>query len=166
MATYSSILAWRIPWTEEPGRPQSMGSQRVRHNWATKHIHTKSNKWNQNVINFLVKQKFISFLKYICHICYLYVCCCCSVAQSCPTLCNPWTAACQASLSLTISQSLPSFMFIALVKPSSHLIFWCPLLLLPSMFPSIRDFSNGSSVRIRWRKYWSFSTKAFQLHLI
>ena len=64
---------------------------------------------------------------------------------------------CQASLSLTISQSLPKFMSIASVIPSSHLILWHPLFLLPSIFPRIRDFSNESSVRIRWRKYWSFS---------
>ena len=60
-----------------------------------------------------------------------------------------WTAACQASLSLTVSQSLPKFMFIALVTLSSHLILWCPFLLLPSIFPSSRDFFNKSSVRIR-----------------
>ena len=53
---------------------------------------------------------------------------------------TPWTAACQAFLSLTISRSLPKFMFIASVMPSSHLILWCPLLLLPSIFPSIRVF--------------------------
>ena len=70
---------------------------------------------------------------------------------------TPWTAACQAFLSLTISRSLPKFMFIALMMPSSHLILWCPLLLLPSVFPSIRDFSSDSSVHIRWPKYWSFS---------
>ena len=68
-----------------------------------------------------------------------------------------WAAARQASLSLTISQSLPKFMLIALVMPSSHLILWCPLLLLPSIFPSIRDFFNELSVHIRWPKYWSFS---------
>ena len=65
----------------------------------------------------------------------------------------PWTAACQASLSLTISQSLSKFMFIALVMPFSHLILWCPLLLLPLIFPSIGDFSNESSVHISWPKY-------------
>ena len=63
----------------------------------------------------------------------------------------------QASLSLTISQSLPKFIFIASVMPSSHLILWCPLLLLPSIFPSIWVFSNESAVHIRWPKYWSFS---------
>ena len=70
---------------------------------------------------------------------------------------TPWTAACQSSLSFTISWSLPKFMFIALVMPSSHLIFRYPLLLLPSIFPSIRDFSKELSVHIWWPKYWSFS---------
>ena len=61
------------------------------------------------------------------------------------------------SLSLTVSWSLPKFMSIALVIPSSHLILWHPLLLLPSIFPSIRDFSNELAVHIRWPKYWNFS---------
>ena len=69
---------------------------------------------------------------------------------------TPWTAARQA-LSLTISRSLPKFMFIASVMPSSHLILWCPLLLLPSIFPSIRNFSSESAVRIRRPKYYSIS---------
>ena len=64
---------------------------------------------------------------------------------------------CQASLSITISQSLPKFMLTASAMPSSHLILWCPLLLLPLIFLSIMDFSNESSVHIRWPKYWSFS---------
>ena len=81
----------------------------------------------------------------------------CSVAQLCLTLCNPWTAAHQASLSLTVSWSLPKFMSTALVMPSSHFILWYPLLLLPSIFPSIRDYSNESAVRIRWPKYLGFS---------
>ena len=70
---------------------------------------------------------------------------------------TPWTTACQASLSLTIFWSLHKFVFIALVMPSSHLILWRPLLLLPSIFPSTMDFSNEPSFRIRWPKYWSFS---------
>ena len=70
---------------------------------------------------------------------------------------TPWTAACQASLSITNSQSLPKLTSIELVMPSSHLIFCRPLLLLPSIFPSIKDFSNGSALYIRWPKYWSFS---------
>ena len=70
---------------------------------------------------------------------------------------NLRTAAWKASLSLIISQSLAKFMSFALVMPSSYLILWLPLLLLSSIFPSIRDFSNESAVRIRWPKYWSFN---------
>ena len=70
---------------------------------------------------------------------------------------TPWTATRQASLSLTISQSLPKFMSIVSVMPSSHLNFCHPLLLLPSIFPSIRVFSNELVLRIRWPKYWSIS---------
>ena len=70
---------------------------------------------------------------------------------------TPLTAACQACLTLTISQSLPKFMFIVSVMLSNHFVLWCPLLLLPSTSPSIRDFSNMLSVRIRWPKYWRFS---------
>ena len=69
---------------------------------------------------------------------------------------TPWTAACQASLSITNSRSLFKFMSIELVMPSNHLIFCHPLLFLPSIFPSIRVFSN-ESVHIMWPKYWSFS---------
>ena len=68
---------------------------------------------------------------------------------------TPWTAACQASLALIISCSLPKFMSLTLVMPSSHLILWHPLLLLCSVF-LIRDFSSESSVCIRWPKYWPF----------
>ena len=69
----------------------------------------------------------------------------------------PWTAACQASLSFTISWSLLKLMSIVLMMPSSHLTLCHPLLLLPSIFPSIRVFSNESAICIRWPKYWSFS---------
>ena len=68
-----------------------------------------------------------------------------------------WTAARQASLSITNSRSLPKLMSIELLIPSNHLILCCPLLLLPSIFPSIRVFSNESALPIRWPKYWSFS---------
>ena len=81
----------------------------------------------------------------------------CSVAQSCQTLCNPWTAARQASLSITNSQSLLRLMSIQLVMPSNCLILCCPLLFPPSVFPSIRVFSSESVLHIRWPKYWSFS---------
>ena len=70
---------------------------------------------------------------------------------------TPWTAARQASLSITNSQSLFKLMCIESVMLSNHLILCCPLLLLPSIFPSIRVFSNESALRIRWPKYWSFS---------
>ena len=80
-----------------------------------------------------------------------------SVTQSCLTLCNPWTAACQASLSITNSQSLPKLMSIESVMPSSHLILCSPLLLLPPIPPSIKVFSNESTLRMRWPKYRSFS---------
>ena len=69
----------------------------------------------------------------------------------------PWTAAHQASLSITNSQSLLKFMSITSVMPSNHLILCHPLLLLPSIFPSIRVFSNESVLCIRWPKNWSFS---------
>ena len=70
---------------------------------------------------------------------------------------TPWTAAHQASLSLTNSQSPPKPMSIESVMPSNHLILCRPLLFLPSIFPSIRVFSNESALCIRWPKYWSFS---------
>ena len=70
---------------------------------------------------------------------------------------TPLTAAHQASLSITNCQSLPKFMSIESVMPSNHLILYHPLLLLPSIFPSIRVFSNESALHIRWPKYWSFS---------
>ena len=70
---------------------------------------------------------------------------------------TPWTAACQASLSITNSRSLFKLMSIASVMPSNHFILCCPLLLLPSVFSSIRVFSNESVLRMRWPKYWSFS---------
>ena len=91
--------------------------------------------------------------------------CCCSDPQfssiqslSCVRLfVTPWTAAHQASLSITNSQSSPKPMPIVLVMPSNHLIICRPLLLLPSIPPSIRVFSNESALHTRWPKYWSFS---------
>ena len=70
---------------------------------------------------------------------------------------TPWTAARQASLSVTNSQSSLKLMSIEWVIPSSHLILCHPLLFLPSVFPSIRAFSNESGLHIKWPKYWSFS---------
>ena len=70
---------------------------------------------------------------------------------------TPWTIVCQASLSIINSQSLPKLMSIELVMPSNHLILYHPLLLSPSIFPSIRVFSNELALYIRWPNYWSFS---------
>ena len=106
MAIHSNILAWRIPWTEEPHR--------------------------------LVQFSSVQLLSHV----QLFV--------------TPWTAACQASLSMTNSQSLFKLMSIKSVMPSNHLILCPPRLLLPSTYPSIRVFSNELTLRIRWPKYWSF----------
>ena len=93
----------------------------------------------------------------------LQVVCTQSISQSVQLLSHvrlletPWTAAPQVSLSITNSRSLPKLMSVESVMPSNHLILYCPLLLLPSIFPSIRVFSNESALHIRWPKYWSFS---------
>ena len=73
-------------------------------------------------------------------------------------LVTPWTAAQETSLSFTISPSLLKLMSVELVMSSNHLILSCLILLLPSVFPSIKVFSNESALRIRWPKYWSFSS--------
>ena len=70
---------------------------------------------------------------------------------------TPWTVACQASLPFTISQSLLKLMSTELVMSSNHLVLCCPLLFLPSIFPSIRVLSNELTLHLRWPKYWSFS---------
>ena len=79
------------------------------------------------------------------------------VTQSCPTLCDPMNHSTQASLSITNSWSSPRLTSIESVMPSSHLIFYCPLLLLPPIPPSIRIFSKESALRMKWTKYWNFS---------
>ena len=88
-----------------------------------------------------------------------------SVTQSCLNLCDPWTAALQASLSITNSWSFLKFTSIMSVMPSNHLILCRPLLLQPSIFPSIRIFSNESVLCIRWPKYWSFSFSISPSHV-
>ena len=82
---------------------------------------------------------------------------CSSVTKSCPTLCDPMNCSMPGFPSSTLTLSLHKLMSIDLVKPSNHLILCHPLLLLPSIFPNIRVFSNESALRIRWPKYWSFS---------
>ena len=122
MATHYSILAWKIPWMEEPGRLESMGSKRVRHDWVTS-----------------VQFSSVQLLSRV------------------RLFATPWTEAHQASVSITNTQSLLKLISIKSVMPSKYLILWRPLLLLPSIFPSIRVFSNESVLHIRWPKYWSFS---------
>ena len=80
-----------------------------------------------------------------------------SVAHSCLTFVTPWTAACQASLSITNSWSLLKLMSIESMMPFNHFILCHPLPLLPSIFPSIKIFSSELALHIRWQKYWSFS---------
>ena len=177
MATHSSILAWRIPWTEEPGGLQSIGLQRVRHDWsdlALEHWReVKTSKYrhchricpaqdclatvarpNINLkvnASFLLNPKcpsvFWDSIKYIVTF---------SSVQSLSRVqlfVTPWTAALQTSLSITNSQSLLKLMSIESVMPSKHLICCCPLLLLPSVFPCIKVFSTESVLHIRWPEY-------------
>ena len=84
-------------------------------------------------------------------------CCCYSVTKSCPTLRTPWTAACQAPLSSTVCQSWLQFMSIESVMLSNHLMLCHPLLLLPSIFLSIKVISHELALPNKWPKYWSFS---------
>ena len=112
-----------------------------------------SSIWN------LIVNTSIVFLKYVL-IFFLCGCVCFSSVRLISRVrlfVTAWTAACQASLSITNSRSLLKVMSIELVMPFNHLILSCPLLLPPSIFPSIRVFFNESVLRIRWPKYWSFS---------
>ena len=77
--------------------------------------------------------------------------------QSCQTLCDPMDCSMPGFPVFIISQNLLKLMFIELIMPSNYLILCCPLLFLPSVFPSIRVFSNESALHIRWPKHWSFS---------
>ena len=122
MAAHSSILAWKIPWTEEPRWLQSMGSQRVGHDWASEHVCFLNYHYSLSV-------QLLSRV-------WLFV--------------TPWTAAPQDFLSITNSWSLFKLMSIESVMASNHLILWRPLLLPPSILPSIRVFSNESVLHIRW----------------
>ena len=119
-----------------PGGLQSMGSQRTGHDWACTHIHTHTMSISSIYVNL-----FIIVFQSLSHV-WIFA--------------APWTIALQASLS-SIFWSLLKLMSIELVMLSNHLVLCHPLLLLPSIFPSIRVFSNESIHRIRWTKYWSFS---------
>ena len=117
--------------------------------WATVHVVTKSWAWRRNsacthnasLVTFCYPHS-VSSVQSLSHV-QLFV--------------TPWIAACQASLSIINSRSLLRVMSIESVMPSSHLILCCPLFLLPPIPPSIRVFSNESTLLMRWPKYWSFS---------
>ena len=133
MATHSSVLAWRIPGTGEPGGLLSLGSHKFGHNWSD-----------------LAAAVF--------HCMYISVQYSSVQSLRCVRLsATSWIAAHQASLSIRNSKSSLRLMSIESVMPSSHLILCRPLLLLPPIPPSIRVFSDESTLRTRWPKYWSFS---------
>ena len=147
MAPHSSTLAGKVPWMEEPGRLQSIGLQRVGHDWASSfslfHFHFHNGYSNttwilQNETRITVSQLVQSL----------------SRVQPFVT---PWITARQASLSITNSRSSLKLMSIESVMPSSHLILCLPLFLLPPIPPSSRVFSSESTLCIRWPEYWSFS---------
>ena len=148
-----------------------MGSQRVRHDWVTEHT------WIVDLlccVSFSCAAKWFSYThlheSILFKILFAYRLLKVLSRVPCATqfssvqllshvqlFATPWTAACQASLSITKSQSLLKLISIKLVMPSNHLILCHPLLLLPSIFPNIRIFPKESVLLIRWPKYWSFS---------
>ena len=132
MATHSSFLAWRIPGMGEPCGLLSMRSHRVGHDWS-------------DLAAAAAEPKNCVFVVCVCvdKSTYLYLyCCCCSVTKLCLTLWTLWTMARQAFISFTISQSLLKLISFESAMTSNHLILCHPLLLLPSIFPTIRVFSN------------------------
>ena len=153
MAPHSSILAWKIPWTEEPGRLQSMGSLRVRQLsdfTFTFHFHAleKEMATHSSVLAWRIPGTggpggLLSMGSH--------------------RVGHDWNDLAVAGCSMPgilVPHHLlefTKFMFIVPMMLSSHLILWCSLLLLPSVFPSIRGFSNEASILIRLPKYWSFS---------
>ena len=160
MATHSSILAWRIPWTWGPSGLQSVGLQRGRHNWATNPegkgtVPLPEAKRNYYLLQVTHTMCLMPLHLYDNHIIIyiIHICCCCSVTKSYLTLCDPLDY--KGSLSLTIFWSFPKIMSIESVMSSNHLILCCPLLLLPSIFPSIRVFFNELALHIRWPKFQS-----------
>ena len=159
MATHSSFLAWKIPWTEEPGGLPSMEMQRVRHDQAAEN----KGEWLQWLMTQSLQsqmgsqQHFFSWQRKNTFSCFMLLFLLFSCSGCVQLFATAWTAAHQASLFFTISYSLLKLMSIKSEMPSNHLIFCHPLLLLPSIFPSIRVFSNESVLPIRWPEYQSFS---------
>ena len=190
MAALSSVLAWRIPGTVKPSGLPSKGLHRVGHDWsnlaatvavavslnvcvcvcacvhALSHFscvwHCNPTDWSLpgSAINGILQARILEWVAIPFSI---------SSVQSFSRVqlfATPWIAAHQASLSITNPQSLLKPMPIKLVMPSNHLIFCCPLLLLPPTPLSIRVFSNESTLHMRWPKYWScsFSTSPSNEH--
>ena len=165
MAPHSSTLAWKISWTEEPDRLQSMGSQRVGHDWATSlslftFMHQRR-KWQPTPVFLPGESQGQGSLVG----CRLWGCTesdtteatLAAAAGTESFILNSRIAALQVSLSFAVSQELLKLMSVELVMSSNHLILCCLLLLLCSVFPSIRVFSNNLALHSRWPKYWSFS---------
>ena len=154
MCSVKSDSLWP-PWTIDHQAPLSMGFSRQQY-WSGCHFLFQGIFWTQGSNLHLLHQQAESLPLH--HLgSPRYYLCWCSVAQSCLTLYDPMDC---SMPSLPVSHHHPEFAQVhvhASVMMSSHLILWCPLLLLPSIFPSIKDFSNESSVHIRWPKYWSFS---------
>ena len=102
------------------------------------------------LINYLV-------IYFFCPLTWRFFLCCCSVTKSCPALCDPMDCSTPGSSVLHHLLEFAQTQVLELVMPSNHLIVCCPLLILPSVFPSIRVFSSESALLSRWPKYWSFS---------
>ena len=142
------FLAWKIPWTDEPGRLQSMGSQRVGHDWATSLHFTelcravKDACSSAQVLDFPGGPVVVVVVQLLSHV-WLFA--------------TPWAEAHQTSMSFTIYWGLLTCMFIESVMSSNHLVLCSPLLLLPTICLSIRVFSSELALHIRWPKYWSFN---------
>ena len=147
MTTLSSILTCTIPCTEDPGGLQSMGSQTVGQDWATNTLLSVS--WHMDTHISLSMWGIMVFAPIFF----------CSVTQSCLTLCNPMDC---STLGFPVHHQLPELAQTHVHQvgmPSNHLILCCPLLLLPSIFPSNRVFSQ------RWPKYWSYSFSISPIYL-
>ena len=150
MATHSSILAWRIPGTEEPSGLPSMGSHRVGHDWSDLAAAVAA---AEPIIYFNIQKKCFLHTSQVDRQKSQFR----SVAQSCMTLCNPMDC---STPGLPVHHQLPEFTQTHVhwvsdaIQPSYPLLPPSPS---PSIFPSIRVFSNESVLHIRWPKYWSFS---------
>ena len=176
MATHSSVLAWTVPGMGEPGGLPSMGSHRVGHDWSDLAAAAEAG----NLVEIKDRRKHSIHLATVYHCQSVFRSCLTPAifiyqvvtigyfglklqfssvqSLSCVRLfATPWIAARQASLSIINSRSSLRLTSIESVIPSSHLILRRPLLLLPPIPPSIRVFSNESTLCMRWPKYWSFS---------